>query len=338
MPRPCTVCTRKDRNEIDRRLSFQVVNLSEMAREFGVSRDALTAHRRNHIPTFLPAFQASADALTLGTLQAEAQRLYSVTLDALAQAEAGVLQHADGATAESRLVSSTAIAKMIKEARAGLTLLVKISADAGNSNEAPMGVANGELDASIRAALVKTMERNKGRSVTTSDAIYPIDPEGVRAIEVNHGDLRSRYTEEVVDGAVPIAPLADEAIDANSARGQSVRAESVDSERTFGPGEGGGHVGQDGGVAEVCRGTISSVTPSENPLEQNGHSDLRATLPKTIVHPKWEGSASASKEEREAAGYADIPLETPDDRIPDDVLAEALKIARNKMAGRNTHL
>src|SRR5882672_6319918 len=126
MPRPCVICSRMDRAAIDERLSFQVVNVADVARSFEVSVHALRRHREQHLPNFLPAFRARADALTLGTLAAEAQRLYSLTLDALARAEAGVLVDVDADGKPVREVSHTAIARYIREARQGLGMLAKL--------------------------------------------------------------------------------------------------------------------------------------------------------------------------------------------------------------------
>ena len=103
MSRPCTVCSHWERSEIDRRLSLQVCNVAALAREYGLKKDAVHAHRRNHLPEFLPALQASQRAFTMDELTAEAKRLYDITLDNLAMAEAGTLRmvkRADPGTGE----------------------------------------------------------------------------------------------------------------------------------------------------------------------------------------------------------------------------------------------
>jgi transposase-like protein len=186
MSRLCTVCAHLRRAEIDQRLAFQVVNVSALARELGVSETTVRRHREKHLPQFLAAFQASASALTLGALQAEAQRLYVLTLDALAKAEAGVLVDVSRDGEQVREVSHTAIARFIKEARQGLGLLAKLSADAGVENERPAGIADGELSARISAALEGTMarttQRNDARTIDAINALS-IDSNAVECIE-----------------------------------------------------------------------------------------------------------------------------------------------------------
>lgn len=181
MPRPCTVCTHLERAEIDKRLSLQVVNIAQLGREYGLGKDSLRAHRRKHLPEFLPAFTASAAALTLDTLSAEAQRLYLVSLDALAAAERGVLIEVGEDGTEYRKVSSTAIARLLREARAGLGLLAKLAADGAPADE-PTTRANAELDSRIAAALDRAVARRDARSAVVDAEVVEeaeVEPRGL---------------------------------------------------------------------------------------------------------------------------------------------------------------
>lgn len=316
MPRPCSVCAHLQRAEIDRRLSFQVVNLAQLAREYGVGRDAVRAHRAAHLPAFLPAFQASAEALTLGTLAAEAQRLYSVTLDALALAEAGVLSHVGDDGTEHRLVSSTAVARMIKEARQGLGLLVKLSADAGSTDSRPAGVSNGELDARIGQALEGVMARALNAK-SSDDVDVTIDGEAHVS------------TAELVEGeAATLAPIDQPHTD------QMGR-------------EAGSHLGQ----APTTRPPYTLPSRSDTPLETrldlapgaythletNPNVSLESlesleplNLNELVSHPEWHGSPAATAEERKAAGFADISRELHDPEH--DVVARELAAYRERQA------
>jgi hypothetical protein len=128
MPRVCTVCAHLQRAAIDERLALQVVNVAQVARDYGLDRKAVARHRDQHLPQFLRAFAGQALGLDAEQLNAEAQRLYLITLDALARAEHGALSHIDEDGKAQRRVSNTAIARFIREARQGLDLLAKLSA------------------------------------------------------------------------------------------------------------------------------------------------------------------------------------------------------------------
>src|SRR5438132_13901144 len=116
MPRICTVCAHLKRAEIDERLALQVVNVAQVARDYGLDRKSVARHRDQHLPQFLRAFAGGAAVLDLSTIRAEAQRLYLTTLDALARAEQGVLAHVDEPDKARPRVSNTAIARYIREA------------------------------------------------------------------------------------------------------------------------------------------------------------------------------------------------------------------------------
>jgi hypothetical protein len=164
MPKPCSVCAHNRRAEIDGKLAQQVVNLSAVGRDYGLKRDALRAHRSKHIPSFLPMLIGRAEVPSVDALAAEAERLYAVSLDALARAEAGVLVQIDDDGTEVRKVSSTAIARMIREARGSLDLLVKLStAGATSANSGDRG-GDAALGARIEQALDKVMQRAIGQA------------------------------------------------------------------------------------------------------------------------------------------------------------------------------
>jgi hypothetical protein len=159
MSRPCTVCTHVRRAEIDWRLAFAVINLTKIAREYGVSRDALRSHREHHLPACLAAFQASADALTLNERQAEAGQLYMNALVALAHAERGALVAVANDGQPAPTVSMTAIASKIREARASLDQLARLASDATAHAERPQEIADAELGARIRTEEARLANR-----------------------------------------------------------------------------------------------------------------------------------------------------------------------------------
>lgn len=274
MGQPCKVCAHPARGEIDRRLSFQVVNVAEVARAYGVPRPSVVKHRARHTPAFLPAFQARADALTLGALAAEAQRLYLVTLDALARAEAGALVDVTKDGEPVLEVSHTAIARYIREARQGLGLLAKLSADAAPSNERPAGIANGELDARISDALGQVMQRaidkrNMGTMGTIeASPTTPIDPMQTTALE----GISPSPGPPIASGATP--------------------------ERVCGAATPPG----------ATRASAPTPPPSNSPDSAPHQIEIPGDKPDIRSVP-WTGNHAASKEERAEAGYVDIPLD-----------------------------
>jgi hypothetical protein len=208
MGMPCTVCAHPARGIIDQRLAVQVVNVKQLAAEYGLGRDAVARHRSKHLPLFLPAFQAQADALTLGQLGAEAQRLYLLSLDALAQAEAGVLVALDDHGAEVRKVSSTAVARLLREARASLGMLAKLAAD----GQAPVEAAakhDEALDARIAAVLERAVSRTQtALDVEAADVVEPPravveDPLAGGGGDPHPGTWSGRHPRVHGDGGVP---------------------------------------------------------------------------------------------------------------------------------------
>lgn len=180
MPKPCSVCAHIRRAEIDGKLAQQVVNLSAIGRDYGLKRDALRAHRAKHIPSFLPMLIGRAAVPDVDQLQAEAERLYAVSLDALARAEAGVLVQIDDDGTEVRKVSSTAIARAIREARGSLDLLVKLSTAGASAANGAGQAGDAALGARIEQALSKVMQR---AALPTGEADDVIDVEVVADAE-----------------------------------------------------------------------------------------------------------------------------------------------------------
>jgi hypothetical protein len=165
MPRICKVCVHPKRTEIDERLAFQVVNVSALAREYGVPRKSIERHRDLHLAEFLAAFKSSADAPDIGRLNAEAQQLYLTTLDALARAQAAVLTHSDTNNFAKHETSLLTVARLIGEARKGLDLIARLAVAEPNRPKRAQEAAapNPELDASFARALARLEERERAQ-------------------------------------------------------------------------------------------------------------------------------------------------------------------------------
>jgi hypothetical protein len=140
-----------DRAEVDRRLATQRVNIAALARVLGVGRKALERHRDHHVPAPLAAFRAPPESGSASPLLADLERIYQLTLDALASAERAALSHLAARRVEP-VASHAAIAASVNEARQRLGDLVELfvaAADAGHLGE-PHDPA---VSAQIRRAL-----------------------------------------------------------------------------------------------------------------------------------------------------------------------------------------
>jgi transposase-like protein len=163
MPSPCTVCLRRDRAEIDRRLARERVNLAAVARTFGVGRKALERHRERHLPSQLARVQAAVDAESASPLLAQLAPLYELTLEALAGAQSATLSQIDPANSAQPPASPAAIAAYIDDARRHLGSLTQMCVDAADARQLAPAL-HGELAARIRAQLAAIGERGQHRA------------------------------------------------------------------------------------------------------------------------------------------------------------------------------
>ena len=327
MPRPCAVCAHVERAEIDRRLSMQVCNLSELARTAGVPRKSLVAHRERHLPLFLPAFQASADALTLGELQGEARRLYMTTLDALARAEAGVLgkvKAKDSETGEeywyeTQVVSHTAIARMIREARAGLDQLTRLAADRPDEKGRPSNSGDAQLGEAIRLQLQRVIERNSSTVERSNAGTVSLDAIDATIVDVNSSN---NGEDESGDGEASRTPTRGGLRAARaSASALALPPDAVTAPKT-----------PEGAPLELTAPPYEPTDPSSQPQDDDStpilteaqiriaasaigitpesflHALKQRRTP-TTKHPEWQGNPAATREERRAEGYEDVEVQ-----------------------------
>jgi hypothetical protein len=70
MPRTCTVCTHAQRRAIDQAL-IQRRPFRDIARQFGLSKDAAVRHHDEHLPALLVRAQGAKDAASADTLMLE---------------------------------------------------------------------------------------------------------------------------------------------------------------------------------------------------------------------------------------------------------------------------
>ncbi len=119
MPRTCTVCRHKQRAEIDKALVARRV-FRDIARQYGLSKDALLRHHDDHLPAALVRAQEATEAAQADALLAQVCDLRTRAL--------GIL---DTAEAEEDLKAAIAA---IREARGCVELLAKL---AGQLKDAP---------------------------------------------------------------------------------------------------------------------------------------------------------------------------------------------------------
>lgn len=106
MARRCSICNHPKRREIDKALVSRSASMRDIAGRYGVSRSALSRHRKNHLPKLVKAAEAAAgaEAVTSGAaLIDELDRLLKRAMAILEKAEkAGELRVALQAIREAR--------------------------------------------------------------------------------------------------------------------------------------------------------------------------------------------------------------------------------------------
>jgi hypothetical protein len=183
MPRICAVCAHPKRFEIDERLVTQRVNVSGIAREFGVARKSMENHRDRHRAQFIAELRELEATPAPSALDADVYRLYVIAVEQLATAEAGVWQRvyrtqADSGEATTRSLrpaSLTSVARSIREARATLGQLIQLALDPETraSHATPDERA---LSKEIRDALREVIDRNNATSAAKTQRTSP-DPD-----------------------------------------------------------------------------------------------------------------------------------------------------------------
>ena len=119
MPRRCTICLHDKRHDIDQAL-VERRPFRAIARQHGVSKDALIRHHDDHLPTALVKAQAAREAANADALLAQVVDLRDKAL--------AVLNKAEGSDDLRAAVSA------IREARGCVELLAKL---AGELKDAP---------------------------------------------------------------------------------------------------------------------------------------------------------------------------------------------------------
>jgi hypothetical protein len=139
MPRPCSICSHEDREEINRDL-LAGETLRDMARRYATSKDALARHRE-HLPVHLTKASEAQEAAQADNLLEQVKSLQGRALVILDKAEAS----GDLRTALSA----------IREARGNLELLAKLLGELQQEGTVNVLVAPEWL--SLRAVVVEAL-------------------------------------------------------------------------------------------------------------------------------------------------------------------------------------
>jgi hypothetical protein len=156
--RHCTICSHPDRHAVDLRLASPDCNLSALARDLGLTRNAVARHRDNHLAQqrVLLDLTAEADALSQGAIHAQAQALYLRSLEVLADLESGEIVGHDDAGQPIRRRSIATQLKAIREVRANVELLARLTLHGSGPTVEAERV---DIDSAIERALRRAEER-----------------------------------------------------------------------------------------------------------------------------------------------------------------------------------
>ncbi len=161
MPRRCTVCTHDKRDEIDQALVARQP-FRAIARQHGVSKDALVRHSDDHLPAALVRAQEATEA-------AQADALLALVCD-LRDRAIGIL---DTAEAEEDLKAAISA---IREARGCVELLAKL---AGQLKDAP--TVNILISAEWRGrqtVILKALEPHAAAKLAVAEALATVEYAG----------------------------------------------------------------------------------------------------------------------------------------------------------------
>lgn len=154
----CTVCTHPKTPAIDRALATRAGSYRTIARQHGVSRDALGRHLHEHLPQTLAKGHEAREVARADELLTQVRALQHKTLSLLLRAEsAGDLR--------------TALSG-IREARSNIELLARL---AGQIQEHPVVVNNFFIDTRVRDAIIQALRPYPFAGYAVSDALGELE-------------------------------------------------------------------------------------------------------------------------------------------------------------------
>ncbi len=157
MPRTCTICAHDKRPDIDQALVARQP-FRAIARQHGVSKDALIRHHDDHLPTALVKAQAAREA-------ANADALLAQVVD-LREKAFGIFDKAESSDDLRAAVSA------IREARGCVELLAKL---AGELKDAPtVNIVVSAEWLAVQAAVLRALEPHPEARLDVAGALGDI--------------------------------------------------------------------------------------------------------------------------------------------------------------------
>ena len=161
MPRRCTVCTHKKRDDIDQALVARQP-FRAIARQHGVSKDALIRHHDDHVPAALVKAQEATEAAQADNLLAQVTDLRDRAIDILDTAVA---------TDDLRVALGA-----IREARGCLELLGKL---AGQLQDGPtVNILVSAEWRGLQTVILKALEPHAAARLAVAEALATVEYAG----------------------------------------------------------------------------------------------------------------------------------------------------------------
>ena len=161
MPRRCTVCTHNEREDIDQALVARQP-FRAIARQHGVSKDALIRHHDDHVPAALVKAQEATEAAQADNLLAQVTGLRDRAIDILDTAVA---------TDDLRVALGA-----IREARGCLELLGKL---AGQLQDGPtVNILVSTEWRGLQTVILKALEPHAAARLAVAEALATVEYAG----------------------------------------------------------------------------------------------------------------------------------------------------------------
>ena len=158
MARRCTICTHKNRAKIDKvlvaRQAFRAI-----ARQYGVSKDALIRHHDDHLPAALVKAQEATEAAQADALLAQVVDLRDKALGILSKAEVSD--------------DLRAAVSAIREARGCVELLAKL---AGQLKDAPtVNILVSAEWQGLQSVILQALEPHVAARLAVAEALATVE-------------------------------------------------------------------------------------------------------------------------------------------------------------------
>jgi len=157
--RTCTICSHEERAGIDDAIVARTASFRDIARRYGVSKDAVSRHTKEHLPELLAMARDAERYARADVLLDRIEALQSRTEAALARAEEGD--------------NLTAIFAGIREMRRGLELIGEVTKQLDRSPTVNLSLNAEWIE--LRTAIVQALALHPGARSAVLGAIQGIE-------------------------------------------------------------------------------------------------------------------------------------------------------------------